>query len=142
MSTSTRVPCRRRPRSKSHASHRAQKSSRPRAENITSTETLTGPLLRYASKFSGVADAYKIDGVKHSAAKVSRRSSPSLSRWQPAGDHTRSKKKHGIDAPRPLPQDYHNVTTLPTLIAFKDGKEVKRATNEAERKELAATLGA
>ena len=39
-------------------------------------------------------------------------------------------------------QDYHNVTSLPTIIAFKDGKEVKRATTEAERKELAATLGA
>jgi hypothetical protein len=37
-------------------------------------------------------------------------------------------------------QEYHKVTTLPTVIAFKDGKEIKRATNEAERKELAATL--
>ncbi|KAF1823095.1 uncharacterized protein K489DRAFT_410165 [Dissoconium aciculare CBS 342.82] len=37
-------------------------------------------------------------------------------------------------------KEYHKVTTLPTVIAFKDGKEIKRATNEAERKELAATL--
>ena len=82
------------------------------------------PASRYAAKFSKSTAAYKLDSVKFSAAKVI-----SILALQP--------RAHSADM---YTQDFHKVTTLPTVIAFKDGKEFKRATNEAERKELAATL--
>lgn len=81
---------------------------------------------RYAEKFAATTAAYKVDVSKHEAAKVSMEFPPNT-----VSSCLLTAKKA-----------YFNVTKVPTVVVYKDGKEVKKAegVDQAGMEEVASIL--